>query len=249
MIASCAPPRAALAALALLPSLASAQAWRSYMKVPPSASAADACVKRDPVAVGGTQGYSDSLGGGKCFVSIHPMEATMVYRDYALFDDGMLMVFNSYGETEGPTMTSAREFYFFPRAGALALAMDVAAKTVAVIMADGGRASFDPPTAQISALDRGAVTVASRIDRADRGGVEITGYNGLMLDAGFRLGELPSGRPDADATFRSAQGQTCTVKNKEIFAYLSGGEHALKYGDAALSAWLKTRCPGLHVGF
>ena len=239
---------AVLAVLLVLPSLSSAQAWRSYFKGTARARAAGACERRNPVAVGGTQGYADSLGNGGCYVSIHPLSTGMVYRDYGIFDDGMLMVFSSYGEAEGPDMTSAREFYFFPRTGAPQLEMDAAAATVAVRMADGGRAVFDPPTAQISGLDRGTVTVSPRIDRDERGGVEVTGYQGLLLDCGFRLGELPSGRPDGDSTFRSAHGQLCTVKNREIFVY-KDGDHALKYDDAALSAWLKQRCPVLFVGF
>lgn len=237
----------ALAAL-LLPSAAYAQAWRSYFPARLSASAAGTCEISPPAAVGKTQAYADSLGSGECFVSIHPLDAGMVYRDYAVFGSGMLMVFSSYGASEGPDMTSAREFYFFPRTDVPRLALNAAAGTLSVTMPDGGVARFDPATAQISALDRGTVTVSPRVDRSERGGVEISGYRGLMLDAGFRLGELPSGRPDAESTFRSAEGQLCAVKNRELFEY-KGGDHALKFDDAGLSAFLKTRCPGLHVGF
>lgn len=240
--------RTLLAVFLVLPGLASAQAWRPYFKEAPSALSAPACERTDPVVVGGTQGYADSLSGGKCYVSIHPMSTGMVYRDYALFSDGMLMVFSSYGAAEGPDMTSAREYYFFPRSSPLRLRMDPAGGTVSVVMADGGVASFDPASAEISGLDRGTVTVSPRVDRAERGGVEISGYRGLMLDAGFRLGELPSGRPDAQSTFRSAEGQLCVVKNSEIFVY-KNGDHELKYDDAALSAWLKTRCPGITPRF
>jgi hypothetical protein len=239
---------AALAALLLAPVLASAQAWRSYVNSGPSALASAPCAVSAPIVVGGTQGYADSLGGGKCYVSIHPMAVGMIYRDYAFFDDGMLMVFNSYGDGEGPGMTSAREFYFFPRSSALALEMNAAAGTAVVRMSDGGRVSFAPATAQIASVDRGAVTVSPRIDPAERGGVEFSSYSGLMLDAGFRMGELPSGLPDGESTFRSAQGQLCRVKNREIFTY-AGKDHSFKFDDAALSAWLKTRCPGLAAGF
>lgn len=241
----------ALLAVALLAAPSSAQVWRSYVHGGVSARAAGTCVRRDPVAIGGTQGYSDGLGSGKCFVSIDPMDSTgLVYRSYAFFDDGLLMVFNSYGDGEGnPNLTSAREFFFFPRRGAPELAMDVSAKTVSVRMGDGGRVNFNPATAQIASLERGAVAVASRIDPADRGGVEIPRYVGLMLDAGFRLGESPSGRPKADSTFRDAAGRTCTVQNSEIFNYTPDGDHAFKFSDAELSVWLAARCPGLSAGF
>lgn len=240
--------RTLLAALLVAPALASAQAWRPYFKGVSAARVSAACASVSPVVVGGTQGYADSLSGGKCFVSIHPMSTGMVYRDYALFSDGMLMVFSSYGPGEGPDMTSAREYYFFPRTGALRLEMDPAAGTVSVVMADGGRATFDPATAEISGLDRGTVTVSPRVDRSERGGVEVSGYRGLMLDAGFRLGELPSGRPDAESTFRSAEGQLCVVKNREIFEY-KNGDHELKFDDAGLAAFLRTRCPAITPRF
>ncbi|MBI4061591.1 MAG: hypothetical protein HY403_09190 [Elusimicrobia bacterium] len=213
--------------------------------------AAGACPRVDPAHVGGTQGYADGFDSGKCFVSIGPMSTNgLVYRAYGFFDDGLLLVFSSYGagEDSDPDTTSAREFYFFPRTGALELSMDEAAGTVSVRLSDGGRAHIDPATAQIKALERGSVVVSPRVDPAERGGVEITSYAGLVLDAGFRMGESPSGRPDARSTFRDAHGHLCTVVNRELFVY-EGGEHELKFTDPELSAWLKTRCPALSPGF
>jgi hypothetical protein len=242
-------PLALLAALLCLPLSASAQAWRSYFKTPSAVKAAAACETVAPFFVGATQVSADAVGNGLCYVSIDPQsETNLVYRDYAFFSDGMLMVFNSYGEGEGPSMTSARQFYFFPRARAPHLDADAAAGTIAVVLSDGGRATFDPKTAQISALDRGTVTVSPSLDPSARGGVEISGYRGLLLDAGFRQGELPSGLPNGQSTFHGAQGQTCTVTNSEIFAY-SGSDNSFKFDDAGLSAFLKTRCPALPVGF
>lgn len=223
--------------------------WRSYVNRPLSARSAADCVRRAPAQVGGTQGYSDSLNSGRCYVSIHPVSAPgLIYRDYLFFDDGLLMVFSSYGEGNEAHLTSAREFYFFPRSHALELALDPAALTVSVRNSDGARVVFDPHNAQIASVDRGAVTVSPRIDPAERGGVEFPSYAGLMLDAGFRIGESPSGRPEADSVFRSAQGQLCAVKNREVFLYTPDGEHDFKFTDVQLADWLQTRCPGLHVG-
>lgn len=241
---------ALLAAVCFLPRTASAQAWRSYFKASSSSKAtASACPAVAPQVIGGTQGYADTIQGTECFVSIDPENTlSMIYRDYAFFSDGMMMVFNSYGPQEGPTMTSARQYYFFPRTGLPQLKMDAKAGTVAVIMTNGGRATFNPATAQIAALDRGDVTVSPSLARSARGGVEITHYRGLLLDAGFRLGELPSGLPNGQSTFYTAAGQTCTVTNSEIFVY-KGYDNSFKFDDAALSAFLKKRCPALTVGF
>jgi hypothetical protein len=174
----------------------------------------------------------------------------LVYRGYSIFSDGLLMVFSSYGDGEdsNPNLTSAREYFFFPRRAGLELRMDKAGGTVSVRMTDGGVLHINPATAQISSLERGSVTISPRVDASERGGVEITSYAGLVLDAGFRMGESPSGRPDADSTFRDAQGHLCTVKNRELFDY-ANGEHGLKFNDAQLSAWLGTRCPSITPGF
>ena len=242
---------AAAACAVLLAAPSSAQLWRGYFHESPfSTRAASSCPQSQPVVIGGTQGYADSLGSGLCFVSIDPTEtSSMVYRSYAFFGDGLLMVFSSYGEGSSSKTTSAREFFFFPRRSAPELAMDPKAGTVSVRMSDGGRADIAPANAQLAGFERGAVTVSAKIDPAERGGVEITSYAGLMLDAGFRVGESPSGRPGATSTFRSAEGRTCAVKNSELFNYTSNGDHSFKFTDAQLSAWLATACPGLNAGF
>ena len=228
----------------------SAQLISKYRPAP-SAAAAGGCPRVPPMHVGGTQGYADGFSSGLCYISIDPVNTTrLIYRATSIFSDGVLMVFSSYGDgsEDNPNLTSAREFRFFPRLRTPELLMDPAKLTIAVRMADGGLVSFDQATGQIASFERGSVTVSPRVDPAERGGVEITSYAGLLLDSGFRMGEMPSGRPAADSTFRSAQGQLCTVKNSELFAY-ANGDRTLKFTDAQLSAWLKTRCPGLNVGF
>lgn len=209
----------------------------------PPASAA--CTRVPPRHVGGTQGYGDAYFG-KCFISIHPMNAPdLVYRDYTFYSTGLLMAFSSYGPGEDVSrLTSAREFYFFPRRQPPQLHMDEAAGTVSVTGVDGRRFVFDPATAQLAALD-GDLTVSPVVDPAVRGGVEIARYAGLVLDAGYRQGGQPSGRRNGDSTFRAPQGQTCTVRNDEVFSYAADGEFEFKFDDAALKAFLLTRCPNI----
>ncbi|MFC1679979.1 hypothetical protein ACFL2T_07205 [Elusimicrobiota bacterium] len=213
-------------------------------------SAASGCPHVDPVVAAGTQGYARGLRSGLCFVSIGPVDtAGLIYRNYGIFSDGMLMVFNSFGDgSDTSKYTGAREFYFFPRAGIPELSIDPGAPSVESTLADGGRLEFDPADAQVRAADRGSVLVAPTVDRGNSGGVEFPAYSGLMLDAGFRMGELPSGRPEAGSTFRDANGRTCTVKNKEVFAYAQG-ERQFRFDDAGLKAFLKGRCPLLSVYF
>ncbi|TBR20440.1 hypothetical protein EPO15_13200 [bacterium] len=221
-----------------------------FLKSAAPVRAASSCQRVDPVHAGGTQGYADGTSSGNCYVSISPIDTmSMVYRSFGVFGDGMLMVFNSFGEGENPAkFTGAREFHFFPRLAPGELRIDAAGPSVSVVLGDGGVLEFDPATAQPRAVDRGSVTVAATVDPSNRGGVEFPSYAGLMLDSGFRMGELPSMKPDWESTFRDAAGRTCTVKNSEVFSY-ADGDRELKFDDAALKAFLKTRCPKLAVPF
>lgn len=220
-------------------------ALAAALAIAAAAPAAAVCTAYPPRHVGNTQGYGNEYFG-KCFVSIHPMNATdMTYRDYTFYSTGLLMVFSSYGPGEDVArLTSAREYYFFPRRQAPRLHMDDAAGTVSVTGVDGRAFVIDPASAQLASLD-GDVSVSPVIDPVSRGGVEITRYAGLLLDAGYRQGGQPTGRRNNNSTFRAPQGQTCTVTNSEIFAYTPDGEHELKFDDAALKSFLQTRCPQL----
>lgn len=221
-----------------------------FLKAASSIRAASACQVVRPVHAGGTQGYSDQMGSGLCFVSIHPNSTTdLVYRNYGIFSDGLFMVFNSFGDSEDTAKdTGAREFYFFPRSAPPVLHIDPAVPSVSVTLGDGGTVVFDPATAQPVSTDRGSVSVAGAVDRGNKGGVEFPSYAGLMLDAGFRMGELPSGKPNGEATFRDGNGTTCKVKNNEIYAY-ANGDREFKFDDAGLKKFLATRCPALTVTF
>lgn len=214
------------------------------------AAPAAATCRIEPEHIGGTQVYGDEMSSGRCFVSAQSNAVNgLVYRSYGFYSNGLLMVFSSYGEGDDvSTLTSAREFYFFPRLRHPGVEKDAAAKTLTVVMSDGGRFAFDTDKGEIASVDRGDVAVSPRVDPADRGGVEFPRYAGLMLDVGFRMGESPAGRRNADSTFRSAHGQTCTVKNSEVFEY-ANGDHRFKFDDAALKVFLRGRCPNLPVSF
>ncbi len=226
-------------------------AWRSYAPARVSSALASVpCAELKPVVVGGTQGYADALGSGICYVSIDPMSTPgLVYRSYVFFGDGLLMVFNSYGDGEGiPNLTSAREFFFFPRRNAPELNMDQKAGTISVRMSDGGRADFDPAAAGLSGFERGAVTVAPKIDPASRGGVEIPRYAGLMLDSGFRLGESPSGRPGRVLDVPRRRGPDVCGQEQRPFRPRPTATIPSSSPTPALGL-ASTACPGLIAGF
>jgi len=220
------------------------------LAVLPAAANAAGCPVQKPRVIGATQGYVQELGD-LCLVSIDPaFTADLVYRSYAVFADGLLLVFNSYGAGDDiGRLTGAREFRFFPRSSSIGLAMDEASGTISVTMANGDTLSVDPATGQLSGSRNGQLSVDPSISPTNGGGVEFPAYRGLVLDLGFARGHSPSDRPDGRATFRDAAGQTCSVSNQEIFKYTPDGEHSFKFGDTQLVNWLHFRCPFLSPGF
>jgi hypothetical protein len=215
----------------------------------PAPKPAKSPCRLDPVHVANLQVYGDALGDGRCFVSISPNNAQdLRYRSWGLFEGGPLMVFMSFDDSWGSDSTGAREYYFFPRTARPAADFDAAAPRLVATLPNGDALTFDPAAATAVSLGRGALTVDSRVDRSLRDGTDIPSYDGLLLDLGFAFGHSPASEKKRVVTFRSAQGQLCRVRNEEIFVY-SGGDHDFKFDDAALSAWLKSRCPGFAPGF
>jgi hypothetical protein len=227
-------------------------ALAAVLAFPPSAPSplrAPSPCRVNPVHVANLQVYGDSLSDGRCFASISPNNSRdLVYRSWAVFEGGPLMIFMSFDDAWGADSTGARELYFFPRVSPPAVDFDPAAPRVSATLPNGDALVFDPVAATATGVGRGTLRVDPRVDRSLRDGVELTGYRGLTLDLGFAFGRSPASERARISTFRSPQGQECRVRNDEAFAY-AGGDHRFKFDDAALKAWLKTRCPGLDPGF
>ena len=186
-----------------------------------------------------------------CVVSVHPRDAfeTLVYRDYSVTNDGLLMVFNSYGPGPDAEKTGAREYYFFPRAHA-----DVALKTIAddtsdiqVQLSSGKWLSFSPATADISNIQDGAFSRDPNISPDNQGGIEIKSYDGIYLDAGFALGHSPVEDQNGTSTFHDSLGQSCQVSNQKVF--VTANENTVPRSDSEISKYLKAQCPKLVVNF
>lgn len=191
------------------------------------------------------------LSSGQCFLSIHPMDAmSLIYRDYLFTSDGMMMVFNSFGEGSDNDTTGAREFYFFPRRKAVSEYVFNDKKNELIVShTDGFEYVFDYNSAQIKSITWAKVKLAKDILPENRGGVEVTNYKGLMLDTGFRRGASPSDNPVKPSTFTDENGKTCSVKNSELFDY-SNNNTVFKFNtDKALAAFIKKTCPQLKFTY
>lgn len=190
-------------------------------------------------------------GSTECYVSLQPRNIEgLVYRDYLITSQGLLMVFNSYGEGPSSEATGAREFYFFPRG----IKSELEIKTteaeggfIQVQMPSGRWVTFSGETADISSLDSGSILRDPKIYKENRGGIEITSYDGLMLDAGFTIGKSPTDDLNRKSTFRDSEGRTCQLQNRLIFTKVD--VNSVLKSDVEISKLLKSKCPTLRIDF
>ncbi len=184
-----------------------------------------------------------------CYISVHNFkQGGLIYRDYSFSSDGNFMVFNSFGNGPDDVDTGAREFFLFPRPAANpSYNWNDDARRLEVIDSSGSKFSFDYEDAQIVSIDKATVKVAPEVVKTNRGGVEISKFKGLILDAGFAIGKAPSQVTTASSTFTDEVGATCKVKNSDVFKYTSDGDVSFKFSDKGLVAFLKVKCPKLKA--
>ncbi|MDG0816569.1 hypothetical protein [Bdellovibrio svalbardensis] len=188
-----------------------------------------------------------SSNNANCFVSVHNFkEGGLIYRDYLFASDGNFMVFNSFGKGPESEFTGAREFFFFPRpATQPSFNWNDETRRLEVTDVSGSKFFFDYEDAQITGIDKATVKVAHEVINTNKGGVDISKFKGLMLDAGFTLGRAPTQSAAGSSTFTDEAGLTCKVKNGDLFKYSADGDVAFRYSDKGLMAFLKTKCPKL----
>lgn len=183
-----------------------------------------------------------------CFVNISSRQSSnLIYRSYLMSDEGLFMVFNSYGDGEIADDTGARNFYFFPRLNSVpTFQWNDQERVLVVTHTNGDKFHFDYETAEIKAIGQGQVTIAPDISKNYRGGVEILNYKGLLLDAGFAIGRSPSAVGSGDAVFTDHQGQFCSLKNRELFEMDKDQDIQFMFDDPGLKLFLNKRCPKLN---
>jgi hypothetical protein len=183
---------------------------------------------------------------GSCMISVLPRNIPdMRYRNLLWDQNGLLMVFNSFGQGPDSQTTGARDYYLFPRL-MMPSYRQQRPGTLDVRTASGDVFTFDSNTAELTSFTGGSVQVAPTIDPSNQGGFEIPSYHGLLLDCGFALGNQPEANLNGVSEFRDAFGARCEVKNSEVFA-LNGNDVELKFTDSQLHDYLQTRCPLLNA--
>jgi hypothetical protein len=164
----------------------------------------------------------------------------LIYRSYLLTTSGHLMVFNSYGKGTNSTSTGARQFFFFPRSEFLnGIKLDPKSLTIPITQL----ATFQFDTTTLSLIDQPGLTFKTdpKVNRQNRGGVEVVKYAGVYLDSGYRLGDAPNQDPGSWSTFVNAEKQNCVVRNRDIFDYKDSD--VFLHSDSVLKNTVKSLCP------
>ncbi|MBI2519812.1 MAG: hypothetical protein HYV97_05335 [Bdellovibrio sp.] len=138
-------------------------------------------------------------------------------RGFSITAAGLLMIQNHYGTDDTYSRTTdARYFFLFPRTGVPVFDLTNPDK---VIVRTGQREfQFDSTSGKILSIT-GVEFTESEINRENKGGVEITSFDGILLDAGYGAGSPSFEKPKKKSTFRDKNGVTCKVTNSEIFEY------------------------------
>lgn len=191
-----------------------------------------------------------SEGSQSCFFSVYPLNAyyDLIYRDHLFTSNGMFMVFNSYGQGPESETTGAREFYFLPRPRSQFLYnWKLDTKELEIVHVSGDKFVFDSRKARLKSISRAQVTVADEVNSQNQGGVEISQYQGLLLDGGFKVGSAPTSVSSNISVLKDSSGTSCAVKNYEVFKYTSDGDVVFKYSDDILPTFLQKRCPEIRM--
>lgn len=179
----------------------------------------------------------------RCYMDIHPMDVTeQIYRDYLFTNEGQLMVFNSYGDGEISKSTGARVYYLFPRKYDYPDVAFEENRDVTVRLISGHLVRYDATTMKIASVSGLQFTEDKRIRNDNKGGVELSPTQGLLLDIGFAIGKSPGDDPNQVVQFKDFKGNTCRVKNKDVFNYKTE-DPVFKFTDAELQVFLKKSCP------
>lgn len=192
----------------------------------------------------------------KCSVSVGRRDSEAPARAFTFSGDGRLMVFDTYEpeDDSGRTLlegdpdyerfntfdrvTAARVFWLFPRVSELEV--QIARHSVVVGLTNGGRLVFDTLTGRIAQGEGVALEQAKHVERGQAGGVELSGFDGLVLDAGYRLGGDPTSLRARSSVVYDAHGGACDLPNRIAFRYGPKGEPTLRFGtDADLLRYLR----------
>ena len=190
----------------------------------------------------------------KCSVRVSPRDVLAPSRSLTYGSDGRIMAFDMYlpadarGQPIGPEhpdyearsgfthVSAARVFWLFPRERSLQVRVDRDALTVR--LPSGAQVLYSAEEGRVITAT-GLAVEEKPVARGNEGGVELSSFTGLLLDAGYQVGSDPTTRAEDTSAFVDRRGSRCEVKNARLFRYVKG-EPFLRFDtDPALLSFLQ----------
>ena len=180
----------------------------------------------------------------ECFISILPRRTkNLIYRNFVFSSNGMIMVFNSFGEGAEHETTGARIYFLFPYRQNLRWSLSE--NFLLIFLPSNEVARFDLKSGQWVDLSNAQLFVDPKISLENKGGVELSYFNGLTLDAGFELGDSPIWDLTRMSTLEDSRGQMCVFKNKEVFVKKNQKVFLRKHTNEGIKKLIDSLCPNL----
>lgn len=192
----------------------------------------------------GVRVSSGQFKTGICFISITPTYIkNMTYRSFLATDKGQLMVFNSFGYGPGSTSTGARVFHFFPYSSKLSWSFE--SNFMELKLTNGSIATFDYENAILQNITDYDTSVDEDVVKDNNGGVELKPFKGIVLDSHFKMGGSPVWNLKRESTFIDSLGNTCKVKNSQIFEKKDDEVFLIYDDNLSLKKFLSQKCKNI----
>ncbi len=179
----------------------------------------------------------------ECFVSVSTNpNFNPKYRDYLMTNNGLIMVFNSFGDGNPSTMTGAREYYF-PSQLKTHFVVSYDQGFVKVQLTDDVTFVLNAKTGKPTQITNTTFTYSTSINPNNKGGLEITKSKVPMIDGGFAMGKSPTSIDDGKSYIKKLN-QSCELINRELYDN-STGDAILRYKNKEFDNFVASRCPNI----
>lgn len=184
---------------------------------------------------------------GECMFSIGDGINYPKYRNFMFNTAGDLIVFNSFDAGSPATSTGARSYILFPRTNPLQYKIEN--DRIHVKTPSGVRFVFSGPKGRLLAVHGLYFTLDEEVRGDNEGGLDLHPYQGLIIDEGWRQGELPRVDFKRWSHFKDGNGNFCKVLNSEVFEAINDSNGTIDgaklrfVSPQDMRYFLQNRCP------
>lgn len=175
----------------------------------------------DSFIINRTQIQTGVFQSGVCYLNLSDTKSVdLVYRTHLFTDEGLQMVFNSYGYGPSSTHTGAR-MYFHPGPQKY-LDLNFMGPYLEIQLSTGNRLLFDTNNFKFLAQSDIKYTEDLRVNRSNQGGLLITSSPTAYLDFGFSLGGSPMMNMNGSFFYISPGKAYCGLRNNFVLKRVNG---------------------------